>query len=31
MGLGDPNTCVYQYRFEKEDTNDIHILQYFVM
>ena len=31
MGLGDLKTCVYQVTFYKEDTDNTHILKYFVM
>ena len=31
MVLGDPTTCVYQFKFDKEDSDDTHILKYFIM
>ena len=31
MGLGDPTTCVYQFIFDKEDSDKIHIIHCFVM
>ena len=31
MGLGDPTTCVYQFTFDREDSDGTHIPQYFVM
>ena len=31
MGLGDLKTFVYQVTFYKEDTDNTHILKYFVM
>ena len=31
MRLDDPTTCIYQFIFDKYDSNDTNILQYFVM
>ena len=31
MGLGDTKTCVYQFIFDKNDSNDTNIVKYFVM
>ena len=31
MGLGDPTTCVYQFIFDENDSNDTKIIQYFIM
>ena len=31
MGLGDPTLSVYHYIFDKEDSNDTKIIQYFVI
>ena len=31
MGLGDPTIYVYQFKFDKEDSDYTHIIQYFVM
>ena len=31
MGLGDPTSCVYQFIFDENDSNDTTIIQYFIM
>ena len=31
MGLGDPRTFVYQFIYDKNDSNDTKIIQYFMM
>ena len=31
MVLGDTNACVYWFTFDKEDSKDTQIIQYFVM
>ena len=31
MGLGDPTTCVYQFIFDENYSNDTKIVQYFIM
>ena len=31
MALGDPTTCVYQFIFNENDSNNTNILQYFIM
>ena len=31
MGLGDPTTCVYQFSFDVNDTNDMKIIPYFIV
>ena len=31
MGLGDTDTCVYQFTFNKEKSDNTQILHYFVM
>ena len=31
MGLVDPKTCVYQFIFDENDSNDTKIIQYFIM
>ena len=31
MGLGDPTTYVYQLIFNKDDSNDTKIIQYFIL
>ena len=31
MGVGDPKTCVKQFIFNKKDSNDKHIIKYFVI
>ena len=31
MVLGDPTTCVYQFIFDENDSNDTNIVHYFIM
>ena len=31
MGLGYPTTCVHQFSYDKHDSNDTNIIQYFNM
>ena len=31
MGLGDPTTCVYQFVFDEDYSNDKNIIQHFIV
>ena len=31
IGLGDPTTCVYQFIYDENDSNDTKIIQYFII
>ena len=31
MGMGDPRTCVYQFIYDENDSDDTNIIQYFIM
>ena len=31
MGIGDPETCVYQFIYNENDNYDTNIIQYFIM
>ena len=31
LGMGDPTKCVYQLVFDKNDSDDIKIIKYFLL
>ena len=31
LGMGDPTTCVYQCIYDENDSDNIEIIQYFIM
>ena len=31
FGMGDPKTCVYQFIYDENDSNEKKIIQYFIM